>query len=87
VEKARASLIADEREMSKKLGFIESCTELVGEGFLFRNDPDLFVKLAEARRKLTPQDITKATARLLKRPASKLLVISSQNCDVPKFCK
>lgn len=86
LSQARQSIIMETAEMRKTLGFIESRTELLGEGLLFRNDPDFFVKRISAQQRLRSGDIKQAATRLVKRTPGKMLVISTQNCDVPTFC-
>jgi len=86
LSQAKQSLIRETAEMRKALGFIGSRTELLGEGLLFRNDPDFFVKRIKAQQRLRSGDLKKTAVRLAKTEPGKTLVLSSQNCDIPVLC-
>lgn len=86
LSQAKQSLIKETAEMRKALGFIGSRTELLGEGLLFRNDPDFFLKRIKTQQRLRNDDLKKSAGRLAKTEPGKALVLSSQNCDVPVLC-
>ena len=86
LSQAKQSLIMQTAEMRKTLGFIGSRTELLGEGLLFRNDPDFFVKRIKTQQRLRSRDIIKGAARFAKTEPGKVLVLSTQNCDIPVLC-
>lgn len=62
----------------KTLGFAESRTELLGEGLLFANDPDHYLRLIKMQGNLRPRDLQQAARKWLKKTPGRVLVIASK---------
>ena len=76
LKNARLKTIESVKEMSRKLGFNESRTELLGEGLLYTNNPDFYLLRLHKQAKLTTKDIQKVAAKWFKNKGARLLLIS-----------
>jgi predicted Zn-dependent peptidase len=65
-------------EQIKPLGFIESRTELLGEGLLFTGDPGYYYKQWTRELKLTATDLQKAAARWLSEKGARVLLLAEK---------
>ena len=65
-------------EQIKPLGFIESRTELLGEGLLFTDDPGYYYKQWTRELKLTAMDLQKAAARWLSEKGARVLLLADK---------
>lgn len=73
LEKAKQIEIQKIQQMKKNLGFQFSRTELLGEGLLFKNDPDYYFTRLKMQNKLKKEDVEKALRIFLARAPSKVL--------------
>ena len=70
---AREQVLKDTEEMIKKLGFIESRTELVGEGVLFANDPTYYLKRLNWQARISPKELNKVAKQFLRGDGSTVI--------------
>lgn len=63
---------------NERLGFIDSRTELLGEGILFAGDPDFYLKRLEKQQDLTARAILDAARKWLGSEPFRLLVITAE---------
>jgi len=69
--------VAATKETLAALGFIGSRTELLGEGLLFRGDPDYYVTRLKTQSEMTPDEIRTTAKRRLDGRGFRLLAVST----------
>ena len=64
--------------MIRTLGFIGRRTELLGEGALFKNDADYYVKRLHKQKAMQDKHIRELAAELMQQKPFRLLVLSNK---------
>ena len=75
---AEQRLLSNVTEMIGKLGFIGSRAELIGEGFLYANDPGFYILRLKRQQNLNANDIQMIARKWLKTKGARLLLISQK---------
>ncbi len=75
---AKRTIEKNVEEKMGRLGFNESRTELIGEGLLFKNNPDFYMLILKQQSLLTTGEIKKAAEQWLKKMGARVLLISNK---------
>jgi zinc protease len=78
LDSAKARATAHTRELLKNLGFIDSRNELLGEGFLFANNPGYYLERIRKLQKLNSYDLQLQAAKWLSGKGARVLIISDK---------
>ena len=76
LDNAKLRAIDNVHGLFRNLGFIESRTELLGEGLFFANDPGYYYKRLQKQSKLNEKDIKAASSKWLNSKGGRVLLIS-----------
>ncbi len=63
---ANARILEETRKMENQLGFIDSRTQLLGEGLLFAGDPSFYFKRLQYQSRLKPSDVGRSVRKYLR---------------------
>jgi hypothetical protein len=75
---AQSKAINNINKMQLNLGFIDSRTEILGEGLLYKNDPNYFLSRLKLQEKLKPKNIQAVAKKWLGKKGTRLLVIKAR---------